>query len=128
VLGAEAGRAYRTRELLESGAMLAFGSDAPVEPLDPLAGIHAAVHRTADEREPWHAEQAIGVADAVHGFTAGGAFAVGDERRRGLLLPGHLADLVVLDTDIIAQPERIGRARVEATMLGGRWVHNPPPW
>jgi predicted amidohydrolase YtcJ len=128
VLGADAGRAYRTRELLESGAMLAFGSDAPVEPLDPLAGIRAAVHRTADEREPWHAEQAIGVADAVHGFTAGGAFAAGDERRRGLLLPGHLADLVVLDTDIIAHPDRIAAARVEATMLGGRWVHNPPPW
>jgi predicted amidohydrolase YtcJ len=128
VLGDRARLAYRTRELLESGAMLAFGSDAPVEPLDPLAGIQAAVHRTAGDREPWHPQQSIGVADAVHGFTAGGAYAAGDERRRGLLLPGHLADLVVLDTDIIAHPERIAGARVQATMLGGRWVHNPPPW
>ena len=105
-----------------------FGSDAPVEPLDPLAGIHAAVHRTADQREPWYPEQRIPVADAVLGFTAAGAYAVGDERRRGLLLPGYAADLVVLDTDIIAQPERISEARVEATMLAGRWVHGAPPW
>lgn len=128
LLGERARLAYRTRELLESGALLAFGSDAPVEPLDPLSGIHAAVHRTADDREPWHPEQGIDVADAVHGFTAGGAYAVGDERHRGLLLPGHMADLVVLDTDIIAHPDRIAGARVEATMVGGRWVHNPPPW
>jgi predicted amidohydrolase YtcJ len=68
------------------------------------------------------------VADAVHAFTAAGAHAVGDERRRGLLLPGFAADLVVLDTDIVAHPERIASARVEATMLAGRWVHNAPPW
>ncbi len=126
--GERAACAYRTRDLLDSGAHVAFGSDAPVEPLDPLAGIHAAVHRTADRRDPWYPEQRIPVADAVLGFTAAGAYAVGDERRRGLLLPGYAADLVVLDTDIIAQPERISQARVEATMLAGRWVHGAPPW
>ncbi|MGN6380024.1 MAG: amidohydrolase [Gaiellales bacterium] len=126
--GERARLAYRTRDLLESGAALVFGSDAPVEPLEPLAGIHAAVHRTSDDREPWHPGQRISVADAVHGFTAAGAYAVGEERRRGLLLPGFAADLVVLDTDIVAHPERIADASVEATMLAGRWVHNPPPW
>lgn len=126
--GARAARAYRTRDLLEAGAHLVFGSDAPVEPIAPLAGIHAAVHRTSDTRDPWYPDQRIPVADAVLGFTAAGAYAVGEERRRGLLLPGYAADLVVLDTDIIASPERIAEARVEATMLAGRWVHNAPPW
>jgi predicted amidohydrolase YtcJ len=126
--GDRAVRAYRTRDLLDSGAHLVFGSDAPVEPLAPLAGIHAAVHRTSDRRESWYPDQRIPVADAVLGFTAAGAYTVGDERRRGLLLPGYAADLVVLDTDIIASPERIADARVEATMLAGRWVHNAPPW
>jgi predicted amidohydrolase YtcJ len=126
--GERARCAYRFHDLLEAGAHLVFGSDAPIEPLDPLAGIQAAVHRTANDREPWFAEQRLPVADAVLGFTAAGAYAVGEERRRGLLLPGYAADLVVLDTDIIAQPERIATARVEATMLAGRWVHGRPPW
>ena len=107
--GARAAAAYRWRDLLDAGADLAFGSDAPVAELDPLAGIQAAVHRTSDEREPWYPAQGLDVADAVLGFTAGAAHAVGDHRRRGLLLPGYAADLVVLDTDIIAHPDRIGR-------------------
>ena len=77
---------------------------------------------------PWRPDQRIGVADAVLGFTAAPAYAAGEERRRGLLLPGYAADLVVLDTDIIEHPERIQDARVEATMLAGRWVHGRPPW
>jgi predicted amidohydrolase YtcJ len=113
---------YRWRDLLRSGAHLAFGSDAPIEDLDPLAGIDAAVNRD------WYPEQRLDVADAVLAFTAGAAHAVGDHRRRGLLLPGYAADLVVLDTDILAHPDRITAARVEATMLAGRWVHHPPPW
>ncbi len=126
--GERARCAYRFHDLLDAGAHLLFGSDAPIEPLDPLAGINAAVHRTTDDREPWFAGQRLPVADAVLGFTAAGAYAVGEERRRGLLLPGYAADLVVLDTDIIAEPERIATARVEATMLAGRWVHGRPPW
>ena len=110
-----------------SGAHLVFGSDAPVEPIDPLAGIHAAVHRrrTAASR---------GTANSNPGRRRGARIHRSrrlrgrDERRRGLLLPGYTADLVVLDTDIIAEPERIAEARVEATMLAGRWVHNRPPW
>ena len=60
--------------------------------------------------------------------TAAAAYAVGEERRRGCLLPGLEADLVVLDTDIVAHPERIAERRVVATMLAGRWVHGRPPW
>jgi predicted amidohydrolase YtcJ len=126
--GARAAAAYRWRDLLDARADLAFGSDAPVAELDPLAGIQAAVHRTSDEREPWYPQQGLDVADAVLGFTAGAAHAVGEHRRRGLLLPGYAADLAVLDTDIISHPDRIGQARVVATMLAGRWVHGAPPW
>ena len=120
--GARAAAAHRHRDLLDAGAHLAFGSDAPIEAVDPLAGIDAAVNRG------WHPDQAVAVADAVLAFTAGAAHAVGDHRRRGLLLPGYAADLVVLDTDIVARPDRIGAARVVATMLAGRWVHGRPPW
>jgi predicted amidohydrolase YtcJ len=126
--GARAAAGYRWHDLTEAGAHLAFGSDAPVADLDPLAGIAAAVHRTGDEREPWYPAQRLAVADAVLGFTAGAAAAVGEQRRRGLLLPGYAADLVVLDTDIVEHPDRIRDARVVATMLAGRWVHGAPPW
>ena len=68
------------------------------------------------------------MADAVLAFTAGAAHAVGEHLRRGLLLPGYAADLVVLDTDIISHPDRIADAQVVATMLAGRWVHGRPPW
>jgi predicted amidohydrolase YtcJ len=126
--GSRAAAAYRWRDLIDAGAHLAFGSDAPVAELDPLVGIAAAVHRTADGREPWYPAQRLDVADAVLGFTAGAAHAVGEHRRRGLLLPGYAADLVVLDTDIVAHPDRIAGTRVVATMLNGRWVHGAPPW
>jgi predicted amidohydrolase YtcJ len=120
--GERAALAYAWRSLAETGAALAFGSDAPIEDLDPLAGIDAAVNRA------WFPEQRLDVADAVLAFTAGGAAAVGEHHRRGLLLPGYAADLVVLDTDIIAHPDRISEATVVATMLAGRWVHGRPPW
>ena len=57
------------------------------------------------------------------------AWLTGDERRRGRLIPGYLADLVVLDRDPFERPaEELAEIEVVATMLGGRWVHNPPPW
>jgi len=57
------------------------------------------------------------------------AWLAGDEYRRGRLIPGQLADLVVLDCDPVAcAPEDLGAIHVVATMIGGRWVHNPPPW
>jgi len=123
------GRAYAFRSLRESGALLANGSDAPIEELDPLAGIVAGVLRTLDDRPGWHLEQAVTVEDALAATTVNPAWLTGDERRRGKLLPGFLADLVVLDRDPIAcEPAELSEVRVVATMVGGRWVHNPPPW
>lgn len=122
-------RAYPFRSLWESGALVANGSDAPVEELDPLAGICAGVLRTIDERPAWHPEQAVSVEQALIASTVNPAWLAGDERRRGTLLPGYLADLVVLDRDPLAcEPEELRDVRVVATMVGGRWVHNPPPW
>jgi predicted amidohydrolase YtcJ len=121
--------AYRFRSLLESGALLANGSDAPVEELDPLAGITAGVLRTIDEREAWRPEEALTVEQALHATCVAPTWLSRDERRRGRLLPGMLADLVVLDRDPLAiEPEELPEVQVVATMVGGRWVHNGPPW
>jgi predicted amidohydrolase YtcJ len=121
--------AYAYRSLLESGAVLANGSDAPVEELDPLLGVRAAVLRTSDVHVGWRPEEALTVEQALHATTVTPAWLCGDERRRGRLLPGFFADLVVLDRDpLLCPPEELTEIRVVATMLGGRWVHNPPPW
>ncbi len=110
------------------GGALANGSDAPIEELDPLAGIRAGVLRTLDEREGWHPEQAVTVEQALEATTINPAWLAGDERRRGKLVPGYLADLVVLDRDLLTcPPDELPDVQVVATMLGGRWVHNPPP-
>jgi predicted amidohydrolase YtcJ len=122
-------RAYAYRSLLDAGALLANGSDAPIEELDPLAGIRAGVTRTLDERPPWRPEQAVTIEEALVATTVNPAWLARDERRRGKLVPGYCADLVVLDRDPVAcPPEELGEVQVVATMLGGVWVHNPPPW
>ena len=120
---------YSFRSLLESGALVANGSDAPVEELDPIAGVAAGVLRSIDERPAWRPEETLTVEQALHATCVAPTFLSGDERRRGRLLPGLLADLVVLDRDPFAvEPEELRELQVVATMVGGRWVHNPPPW
>jgi predicted amidohydrolase YtcJ len=118
------GGAYAYRSLWDSGAVVANGSDAPIEELDPLAGVRAGVTRTIDGRDAWHPEQAMTVQQAFEATCVTPAWLTGEERRRGRLLPGFSADLVVLDRD----PWDDLDARVVATMVAGRWVHNPPPW
>ena len=121
--------AYAYRSLWDSGALVVNGSDAPVEELDPLAGIRAAVLRTIDSRPAWRAEEALTIEQALQASTINPTRLAGDERRRGRLLPGFLADLVVLDRDPVATPaEQLQEISVVATMVGGRWAHNPPPW
>jgi hypothetical protein len=112
-------RAYAYRSLWDAGALVANGSDAPIEELDPLAGIRAGVRRD------WHPEQALTLEEALRATCINPAVLSWDERRRGRLLPGYLADLVVLDRDPFDDLEG---AEVVATMVGGRWVWNPPPW
>jgi predicted amidohydrolase YtcJ len=116
-------RAYAYRSLWEAGAVVANGSDAPIEDLNPLEGIRAGVLRD------WHPEQRLPVEQALEATTVTPAWLAGEERRRGRLLPGYVADLVVLDRDpVTSPPEELSEVQVVATMMAGRWVHNPPPW
>ena len=121
--------AYAFRSLWDSGAVVVNGSDAPVEDLDPLAGIRAGVLRTIDDRPGWRIEEALTVEQAIIASTVTPAWLAGDERRRGKLLPGFLADLVVLSRDPFLCPaDELESVEVVATMVGGRWTHQPPPW
>jgi len=120
--------AYAWRSLLDAGTKLAFGSDCPVETLDPLAGIHAAVTRRRADGSPgpggWHPQERIGVEEAVRAYTLGAAYASGEERIRGSISPGKLADLTVLSQDIFAiAPMAILETEVVATVLDGRFVY-----
>lgn len=114
-------RAYPWRTLAERGAVLAFGSDAPVEPIDPLLGLHAAVARmrTGDER-PWHREQALAVEEALAGYTSGFAYGVGREGELGTLEAGKRCDATVVEADLARVPPREWPGlRVTATITGG---------
>jgi hypothetical protein len=118
---------YAFRSLLDSGAVLAFGSDWDVAPMEPLMGIYAAVtRRPLDGSRPqgWIPEQKITVAEAVHAYTMGSAYASFDEQKKGSLEPGKLADLVVLSEDIFRiEPERVRDAKVDITILGGKVIY-----
>ncbi len=117
---------YAFRSLLDQGATLSFGSDWTVAPIDPILGIYAAVtRRTLDGKNPngWVPEEKITVEEALRAYTAGNAYGVFAEGRRGRLAPGYLADLVLLDRDITRiPPKEIEQAQVKATVVGGRVV------
>jgi predicted amidohydrolase YtcJ len=104
--GARTRHAYAWRALHEAGAVLAFGSDAPVESADPLLGLDAATGWR--RRVRWHAELALTRPQALRAYTAGAAYAAGMEDRLGRLRPGFLCDLTV-----------VHEGRVEATVVGG---------
>jgi predicted amidohydrolase YtcJ len=119
---------YAFRSLLDGGTILAFGTDWNVAPLDPLAGIAAAVtRRTLDGKHPngWVPEQKISVEEAVRAYTEASAYAEFAEQSKGTLAPGKLADVVILDKDIFSiPPTEIHTARVQLTILDGRIVYD----
>ena len=132
VIGPERARGtYAFRTLLDTGAHLAFGSDWFVAPPTPLEGIYAAVtRRTLDDRHPggWVPEQKITVDEALRAYTADAAYATFQEREKGTLEPGKLADFVLIDRDLRAiAPETIRDARVLVTVVGGQVVFQRPP-
>jgi len=125
--GARCRWAYAWRSLLCAGTVLAFGSDCPVETLDPLAGIHAAVTRQRPDGTPaggWRPEESLTVEQAVRAYTWGAAYAAGEESIKGSLEVGKVGDLVVLSDDIFRMPPAgIREVRVLATVCGGRLAY-----
>lgn len=100
--GGRCALAYAWRSILDSGAILAFGSDAPVETLNPWPGVHAAVTRQRADGTPeggWYSEQRLSVEESLRAYCHGPAIAAGEQEERGMLAPGMLADLVVLSDD-----------------------------
>jgi predicted amidohydrolase YtcJ len=119
-------RSYAWRTFLEHGVHLAFGTDWDVAPLNPMLTIYAAVTRaTLDGKNPngWFPEQKLTVAEAVEACTLGSAYAEFQEKEKGSVTPGKLADMVLLSDDIFAiPPASIGHAKVLTTIVGGKIV------
>lgn len=119
-----AGRTYAFRTFLNHGVHLAFGTDWDVAPLNPLLGVYAAVTRaTLDGKNPggWFPEQKLTVAEAVEAYTMGSAYAEFQEKEKGSITPGKLADMVLLSDDIFSiAPEKIRGVRVLKTFVGGK--------
>jgi predicted amidohydrolase YtcJ len=110
--GGRTGRAFAMRSLLDAGARLLLGSDAPVAPLDPWVSVSAAVGRSRDGLAPWHPEQAITVAEALAAST------------RTTVLVGQVADLAILDLDpFAASADELRSMPVAGTLLGGSFTH-----
>jgi predicted amidohydrolase YtcJ len=118
---------YAFRSLLDAGAVLAFGTDWTVAPLDPMLTIYAAVtRRTLDGKNPlgWIPEQKISVEEAVRAYTVGSAYAEFTEKDKGTIAPGKLADMVILSRDIFRiNPMEIENAKVVLTIMDGKVVY-----
>jgi predicted amidohydrolase YtcJ len=121
---------YAWRSMLDAGAPLAFGTDWPVAPLNPLLGVYAAVTRaTLDGKHPegWFPEQRLTLDETLRAYTQGSAYAAFAEKEKGTLAPGKLADVIVLLDDLFKiAPERIREAKVVMTIVGGRVVDDGP--
>jgi predicted amidohydrolase YtcJ len=117
--------AYAFKSLLDSGAKVVFGSDAPIETINPWMGIHAAVCRKRlGDQESWHPEEKVSIFDAISGFTRWSSYASYEEGLKGSIEVGKLADMIVLSRDVFKiRLEEIPNTKVECTILGGRIVH-----
>jgi predicted amidohydrolase YtcJ len=130
--GARGDGAYAFASLRDAGVNLAFGSDTPVETMDPIAGIHAAVTRrnaTGDPPGGWYPGQRLPVEAAIAAYTIGAATAVREQAALGRIAPACHADFVLLSANIIecADPMLILNARVDATVVGGETVYRRSP-
>ena len=118
---------YAFRSLLDAGAVLTFGSDWTVAPLNPILGVYAAVtRRTLDGKNPngWIPEQKISVPEALKAYTVSNAWAMFAEKEVGRIAPGMLADIVVLSDDLFAiSPEKLKDVRVEMTIFDGNVIY-----
>jgi predicted amidohydrolase YtcJ len=128
--GARAARSYRWKTMLRKGIALSAGSDAPIESLRPLDGIHAAVTRQNHAGEPeggWIPQEKLSMAEAISLYTWSGAWHGGSEKRRGEIVPGRDADLAILEQDPFLTPAAdLWRIDVAMTFCGGRVTHRGP--
>jgi predicted amidohydrolase YtcJ len=117
---------YAFRTFLDHGVRLAFGTDWDVAPLSPMWTVYAAVTRaTLDDKNPtgWVPEQRLSVAEAVQAYTMGSAYAEFQDREKGSITVGKLADMVLLSDDIFTiEPTRIKDVSVLVTVVGGKVV------
>jgi len=122
---------YAFRTFLDNGVHLAFGTDWTVAPLNPMLGLYAAVTRaTLDGKHPngWIPEQKITIQEAIEAYTMGSAYAEFEDKEKGSITPGKLADMVLISDNILRiDPRAIRDAKVEMTMLGGKIVYGGPP-
>lgn len=122
-----ASTSYAWRSMLDNHVHLAFGTDWPVEPLEPLTSIYAAVTRsTLDGKHPqgWIPEQKLTVAEAIETYTLGSAYAEFQEKEKGSITAGKLADVILLGDNVFAiEPKAIRNVTVELTVVGGRIVY-----
>ena len=118
---------YAWRSFLDHGVTLAFGTDWPVAPLDPMLGLYAAVTRaTLDGKNPdgWIPEEKITLPEAIEAYTMGAAFTEFQEKDKGSITPGKLADMMILSDNIFdVKPEAIRNAKVQTTIVGGKVVY-----
>ena len=120
--------AYAWKSLANAGATLAFGTDYQVEPLNPMEGLYAAVSRKdrlGEEGDGWHPEQKIKMEDAIEYYTLGSAYSQFMENRKGMIKPGFLADIVIVDKNLLTIPEtEIMKTKVDYTIVGGKVVYS----
>ncbi len=121
--------AYAWRSVWEAGGKLSFGSDAPVEPADPFAGIAVAISRTDENGEPfggWWPSETVNREQALRAYTSDAAFAGFAEGRFGRLLPGERADFILVDRDpLLASPAQIRATQIFEVWVGGELVATP---
>ena len=119
--------AYVWRKLLDTGAHVAFGTDYAVEPLDPMEGLYAAVTRKDRKGEAgpgWFPDQILTMEKTIELYTLEPAYAEFMESRKGMLKPGYLADIVIMEKDLLTMPkEEIMKNRVDYTITGGKVVY-----
>jgi len=116
---------YAWAAFLNKGVTLAFGTDYSVEPISPFRGLYAATTRRSENgKQEYVPEQRITMDQAIAAYTTGAAFAEFEEKEKGKLIPGMLADFVVLDRDVTASsPEKLLQTKVLRTVVGGKTVY-----
>ncbi|MBN1479768.1 amidohydrolase [candidate division KSB1 bacterium] len=123
--------AYAWRKILLAGGVIAFGTDWPVEPLDPMRGLYSAVTRkNIESGEPangWFADQCLTIEEAIYCYTMASAYAEHQEKRKGSITPGKLADIIILSNDVLTcQPKDILSTKVDMTIFNGNIIYTRP--